>query len=199
MGHVWRLAYEHGQVVFNGFIAIATLVVITLQTIASHAQAKAAKAQVAASESSQTVSEELLKATKEAASAERRHGDLVRYQILESLRPMIAFIGRIEGMDRRLQFQNQGSGAALRFSVRVSNRSVGAGAIQIPQFVGPGSYDQLRITETASGYSIALRYHSIDGREFETKGAVKDGVITVQTVAEIGPNGEDKFICAIGE
>jgi hypothetical protein len=54
-------------------------------------QANAADAQVAAAQASSKVSEEHLQAARDSAAAEREHSEIIKSQLLASLRPIVVF------------------------------------------------------------------------------------------------------------
>jgi hypothetical protein len=110
---------------------------------------------------------------------------------------MIVF--KQDGVERWFYFENQGNGAAVKFAVSIANRPQNEGAHLRQNLLGPGSEGQLEVTETGSTYMITLRYHSVDGRTFETKAIVNDGIIGFQAVTEIGIHGEDKFMIELVE
>jgi hypothetical protein len=177
-------------VVTSTVIAAFTLWIVRRQTVASEEQAKAAVAQVKASESSQAVSEALLEATKYAAQAEGRHGDLVSYQILEALRPVLVLKwdangrGGFSGTSDCFLVENQGTGVAHNIRVEVSEvRSID---IQIGSTViGSGFETQIWIPKYAiDACTIEVLYDSLDGRHFLT-GAFLEGERLIQQVAEV--------------
>jgi len=180
--------YNHGQILFNGFIAVVTLWVIYRQTIASEAQANAAKAQVKSSESSQAVSEALLEATRVAANAEKRHSELIRYQILEALRPVIvANVQMVLTLPHKLVFRLENQGSGFAYKLRVETDDVRDIDIDLDgSMLGPGFATQLSIpASVVFPITISILYESIDGRFFGTT-IRHNGTILTQNIDERG-------------
>jgi hypothetical protein len=161
------------------------------QRLASERAANAAEEQVAAARSSTAVSDAQRIATEQSALAEREHSDLIRIQILASMRPFVV-VGREPNPAMAGSWQyfalNHGEGVAL--DVAFSYRNGTKNLISISQnILGPGQRAILGFQlQHAQQVGLQARYSSQDGRLFVTTIELRNQDF-IQTAFEVDKNG----------
>jgi multidrug efflux pump subunit AcrA (membrane-fusion protein) len=159
------------------------------QRIAAERAANAAEEQVEAAKSATKVSEAQRIATEQGAMAEREHSELIRQQLLATLRPILVITKHDEGggnMEYRVE--NHGEGVAL--AVKANYRGRGLQDIYISHdILGPSQSAVTALRwETFQADGMQVRYESQDGRFFVTT-AFANGLELRQTAFEVDANG----------
>jgi hypothetical protein len=173
------------------FVLIRTLSAVNRQAKASDRQAAAAEEQVNAAKAATAVSDAQRIATEEGARAEREHSELIRQQLLATLRPILVIAKHDDGHGNVInRVENHGEGAAL--SVKVSYRGQSAQELFLSyDIIGPNrsaitAPDATRFEKDG----VVVRYESQDGRFFATTAFGKSGSLEVrQSTIEVDARG----------
>lgn len=158
------------------------------QRIAAERAANAAEEQVRAAQSATTVSEAQRKAAEQAATAEREHSELIRQQLLATLRPILV-IARHEDSSGAVTYlvENHGEGVAL--SVKASYRGRAQELFLSLDILGPNhSAVTALLPKSFEADGVDVRYQSQDGRFFVTT-AFGKGLEVRQTTIEVDAKG----------
>lgn len=160
------------------------------QRIAAERAATAAEEQVAAAKSATAVSEAQRVATEQGAAAEREHSELIRQQLLASLRPILVFVKSSDDFGGNLQcfIENHGEGTAL--AIKANYRGRGFQEIFVSHdIVGPNQRTVIGVDwQTFEAQGMQVRYESQDGRFFATTAFAK-GLELRQTAFEVDAKG----------
>lgn len=172
------------------FVLIRTLSAVNRQAKASDRQAAAAEEQVNAAKAATAVSDAQRIATEAGARAEREHSELIRQQLLATLRPILIITKLDDGKGNVVYaVQNHGEGAAL--SVKVSYRGEVKELFLSHDIIGPTrsaitALDPTRFEKDG----VVVRYESQDGRFFATTAFGKSGSLEVrQSTIEVDARG----------
>jgi hypothetical protein len=172
------------------FVLIRTLSAVNRQAKASDRQAAAAEEQVKAAKAATGVSDAQRIATEEGARAEREHSELIRQQLLTTLRPIL-IIAKLDDGKGNVTYavENHGEGAAL--SVKVNYRGKTDELFLSYDIIGPNrsaitAPDPKRFEDDG----VYVRYQSQDGRFFVTTAFGKSGSLEVrQSTIEVDAKG----------
>jgi hypothetical protein len=199
--HPWHwLTYGQNATAFGIVIATAvnllavivlarTLSAVNRQAKAADRQAAAAEEQVTAAKSATAVSDAQRIAAEEGARAEREHSELIRQQLLATLRPILAIAKHDDGFGNVTHLvENHGVGAAL--SVKLTYRGKTEGLFLSHDIIGP---NQTAITaldpKSFEDDGVYVRYESQDGRLFVTTAFGKSGLEVRQSTIEVDAKG----------
>lgn len=170
-------------------VLIRTLSAVNRQTRASDRQAAAAEEQVSAAKAASAVSDAQRIAAEEGAKAEREHSELIRQQLLASLRPMLVITKRDDGRGNITHFvENHGAGVAL--SVKIGYRGKSEELFLSHDIIGPDhNATTLLNPKNFEIDGVVLRYQSQDGRFFATTAFGKSGLEVRQSTIEVDDKG----------
>lgn len=208
------------------YVLVRTLNAINRQAIAADRQAKAAEAQAIAARKQTEVSEQLRitseraalaaeeqmkaaiassamsdaqrKATEDGARAERAHSELIRYQSLAQLRPVLVFGTRPHptmGGATQVYIENHGMGIALNVRIKLDIPKIDSklrmqDLIVEINVLGPNKlaffYYNHREASEATMYAYC---DSLDGRHFVTTAKVSGLTFKEQKPFEINESG----------
>jgi hypothetical protein len=171
-------------------VLIRTLSAVNRQARASDRQAKAAEEQVKAAEAATAVSDAQRIATEEGARAEREHSELIRQQLLATLRPILIIAKLDDGKGNVIYaVENHGEGAAL--SVKVRYRGEMKELFLSHDIIGPNRRAVTALDSTRFDKDgVTLWYQSQDGRFFVTTAFGKIGSLEVrQETLEVDARG----------
>lgn len=180
----WRAAHQAARAAADQAEAAGELTGVSkaLQYAVERAAA-AAEAQVASAEASTALTKQQLVAAKDAAAAERAHGELIRQQTLASLRPVLAFTLRISSAPVSWTvLENQSHALALEVAafngtpsepgkpITLSHTTLapGVGATVDGIDWGPQKQEPFGQVTYLNPVPIFARYRSQDGRWFRT-------------------------------
>jgi hypothetical protein len=171
------------------FVLIRTLSAVNRQAKASDRQAAAAEEQVNAAKAATTVSDAQRIATEEGARAEREHSELIRQQLLASLRPMLVITKHDDGKGNVTHLvENHGVGVAL--SVKVSYRGKVQELFLSHDIIGPNHSAITALDPTRfEADGVTVSYQSQDGRFFVTTAFGKSGLEVRQSTIEVDAKG----------
>jgi hypothetical protein len=175
-------------------VLIRTLVAVNAESKAATRQAQAAEQQVIAAKAASATSEAQRRATEESAAAEKEHSELIRQQLLASMRPVVIVIrDSIPGIIGQHYFvQNHGSGVALDIKGRYLTMNLPPFSVA-HSILGAGQRALLIIhAKTLEEEGCEIRYRSQDGRRFITRATKTNGPSLVQETYEAGENWEVK-------
>lgn len=137
--------------------------------VVAERSASAAEEQVAAAKSSADASDAQRRATEASAAAERAHSELIRHQLLASLRPVLILTRRPNALHQWDYFvENHGQGIAIEAAM--SYRKSPMDGINLAQtIVGAGRSARAALDERRlMGDSAQINYQAEDGRCFVT-------------------------------
>lgn len=198
--HPWHwLTYGRNATAF-GIVLAALLNLVTIIVLygtwrAVNRQAKAANKQATAAESATEVSNALRIAAEDGARAQREHSELVKQQLLASLRPIVV-VGRqphpLQPETPQYFAANQGEGVAME--VICHYRDTPTDHIPLVQNIIGGSTKSVFSlnTQHAQNAGLELSYKSQDGRFFVTKVTVGPGGDFVNEASEVDVFGQPK-------
>jgi hypothetical protein len=152
-------------------VLIRTLNAVNAQAQAANRQAKAAEEQVAAAQAATAVSEAQRRAAEQSAEAARLQSELIRYEFLANLRPVLGVDKEINPrMTSTLQYWliNYGRGAALDIEATYRGKSMERIGVSA-NILGPDTRTQFAVnTDRAQAEGLQILYRSEDGRRFAT-------------------------------
>jgi hypothetical protein len=198
--HPWHwLTYGQNATAFGILVATAvnllaiivlirTLSAVNRQAKAADRQAAAAEEQVAAAKSASAVSDAQRIATEAGAKAEREHSELIRQQLLATLRPILVIARREDSFGNVTDLvENHGEGVAL--SVKASYRGRNEELFLSLDILGPNhSAVTSLLPKPFEADGVEVRYQSQDGRFFVTT-AFGKGLEVRQSTIEVDARG----------
>ncbi len=199
--HPWHwLTYGQNATAVGIFIATAvnllavyvlfrTLSAVNSQAEAANRQAAAAEEQVNAAKAATAVSDAQRIATEEGARAEREHSELIRQQLLASLRPLLVITKGDDGHGNVTHLvENHGVGAAL--SVKVCYRGKVQELFLSHDIIGPNQSAITALDPTRfEADGVTVWYQSQDERFFVTTAFGKSGLEVRQSTIEVDSKG----------
>jgi hypothetical protein len=197
--HPWHwLTYSQNALAFGISVALVALIVdavtvvvlirtlraVNRQAKAADRQAEAAEAQVLAARSATAVSDAQRIAAEQSAAAARMQSELIRYEFLAKLRPILAIDKDLNPRNvSAWQFWlvNHGGGAALDIEPKYRGRGVQPISLSA-NLLGPGSKTLFYLNiERAQSDGFQICYGSEDGRRFATTVTVEGHNFTAKT------------------
>lgn len=161
------------------------------QRVASERAATAAEGQVAAARAASASSEAQRIATEQSAAAEKEHSELIRQQLLASMRPVLVIAFRpIQNGSNRYHVENHGSGVALDIKGRYLGMGFAPFVVGL-SILGPAQNALLMMdVNTFETEGCEIRYRSQDGRHFITKAKRPNSMSLVQETHEVNKDWE---------
>lgn len=185
----WRAASRAATAAQDQASAARKLIEVSeAQRIAAERGAIAAEQQVASAVAATAVSEQQLIAARDSAAAEREHSDLIRTQMLASLRPVLVFTRTANKGSDELALHNQSTGIASGIEASYGTLFDVKGPIGLSQtIVGPGSKAPISYLDfqRIKDENAFARYQSEDGRQFVTELRVDDAYTFIQKAYEL--------------
>jgi hypothetical protein len=171
------------------FVLIRTLSAVNRQAKASARQAAAAEEQVNAAKAATAVSDAQRIATEDGARAERAHSELIRQQLLASLRPIVVIVRRTDDLGHISHFvENYGEGVAL--CVKLNYRGKAEELYLSHDIVGPNQSAAILLDHRLfEADGVEVGYQSQDGRLFVTTAFGKGPVEVRQSTIEVDSKG----------
>jgi len=167
---------------------IRTLSAVNRQAKAADRQAAAAEEQVAAAKAATTVSDAQRVAAEQGAAAEREHSELIREQLLATLRPILVIVrheDKLGGVTYLVE--NHGEGVAL--SMKANYRGRDQDASLSLDVLGPNHSAIIGLNfQEFQADGVYIHYESQDGRFFVTT-AFAAGSGVRQTTIEVDAGG----------
>jgi hypothetical protein len=198
--HPWHwLTYGQNATAFGILVATAvnllavlvlirTLSAVNRQAKATDRQAAAAEEQVTAAKSASAVSDAQRIATEAGAKAEREHSELIRQQLLATLRPILVITKRDDGRGNiEYRIENHGEGVAL--AVKASYRGRDQELFLSHDILGSNHTAVIVLNlQNFQSDGVYVRCESQDGRHFLTT-AFGKGLEIRQTTIEVDDKG----------
>jgi ribosome-binding ATPase YchF (GTP1/OBG family) len=171
------------------FVLIRTLSAVNRQAKASDRQAAAAEEQVNAAKAATAVSDAQRIATEEGARAEREHSELIRQQLLATLRPIVVIVRRTDKLGNITHLvENYGEGVAL--FVKLSYRGKAEELYLSHDILGPNQSALTALDHRLfEAEGVQARYQSQDGRMFVTTAFGKGPLEVRQSTIEVDAHG----------